>query len=110
MPEAIKTYIAGSDLFNSLPADFYAAQAALDRTPADILAALLRDVPQTSTFHKYLTWVETQSLPRKTGIVDADQISEVIPPEFLNKTQDFDLYVAINYIKTHPEDKRWEDI
>ena len=32
-----------------------------------------------------------------------------MPKEFLNSKGDFDLFVAINYIKYHPENKRFED-
>jgi len=48
--------------------------------------------------------------PKKPGVLDSESFSEAIPKEFLNSHKDFDLFVTLNYIKHHPEDKRWEDV
>lgn len=109
-PERLKDYLERSEIFNTLPADYYEALAKMERTPADIIEKLNQEVPESSAFRKYLGWVEDHSSPKKPGIVDSEAAGEEIPKEFVNSTRDFDLYVAINYIKHHPEDKRWEDV
>ena len=48
--------------------------------------------------------------PKKPGVLESESFNETIPKEFLNSTKDFDLFVTLNYIKHHPEDKRWEDV
>ena len=48
--------------------------------------------------------------PKKPGIVDSEKLPETVPDEFLNSHKDFDIFVTLNYIKHHPEDKKWEDV
>jgi hypothetical protein len=110
MEEHLVNFIAQSDAFNSLPTDYYEALAKLELTPSDIIEKLVGSVAEESPFRKYLTWAQESSVPKKPGIVERDAAGEDFPTEFKNSSGDFDLYVTINYLKSHPEDKRWEDV
>ena len=107
--ENVKIYLSTSALFASLPTDFATAKARLDVSPSDVISELSGSLSETNTFRKYLDWVNDLGDQKQIGIIDSEKFKEEMPKEFLNSKGDFDLFIAINYVKYHPEDKRFED-
>ena len=110
VPEKVKDYMSRSPLWQNIPTDCYTAAKALELSPSNAVAHLRASVPEESTFRKYVTWMADLGNAKMPGILDSEKFPEAIPKEFLNSKKDFDLFVTLNYIKHHPEDKRWEDV
>ena len=71
---------------------------------------LLEALPASNAFRPYVAMLKESGSVDISGIVEKAKITEQTPPEFITKTGNFDLFLALKYIREHPEDSRWTGV